>query len=133
MKRRIFIAVFLCLSFLVSGGMSLATKSPISPQPAPWEVCTGWPYMPHPDWPDCVYNDECICWLRPSKLASPLEPSPTPQAASTPVSALPTPQPQIASTATSEGATSPTQSNILACIVASRWWGFDISICTGGY
>lgn len=119
MKYRIVLSIILLVVLLTGGALpGLSFTSPL----VGLELCEGWPYMPHPDWPNCEYFEECLCWMRPVD-----EPPISPLA--TPVS-IDRDGPEVEE---QKRTTTPEQSRALACLVASRWWGFDDSICTGGY
>lgn len=109
MRLRIAIILLLFAVLLVSGSLA---ASPLTSPLDDLELCTGWPYMPHPDWPECSYYDECICWMQPID-ESPISPLATPMHYDRPEKEKPK-------------HTTPEQSRALACLVASRWYGIDL-------
>lgn len=113
MKKRVILSVGLIALMLLSGaGIAGALTSPL----VSWEVCEGWTEMPDPNFADCEYFDDCLCYMRPVD-----EPPVSPLA--TPVS-IDHDRPEAAK---QKHTTTPEQSQALACLVASRWYGMNFN------
>lgn len=118
MKCRVLIATVLIAAILF---LPADAHSPIFTSPLDdLELCTGWPYMPHPDYPECEYFDECICWMKPVDVKPIMSP-------------LATVTHDGPETIEPKEAATYEQLYGWACFIAARWWGFDDSICTGDY
>lgn len=115
MKPRIIIALLLIVCLFVSGPLAAA---PLTSPLDSLELCTGWPYMPHPDWSECEYYEKCICWMQ---LVD--EPPVSPLAIPAQVDRD---RPEEKS---SKYTTTPEQSQALACFIAQLRYHFPRSLC----
>lgn len=115
MRLRIAIVLLLIAVLLVTGPLA---ATPLTSPLDGLELCVGWPYMPHPDWPNCEYREECLCWMQPVDKP-PVSPLATP-------ASIDRDGPE---TEEQKHTTTPEQSRALACFIAQLRYHFSRSLC----
>lgn len=105
----VLIALFVGSSISNASQLSLLEESPVYPYPG--ECLADWDEL------GCIYVEECLCYVSPLSLPSTSTDEPTSET-----------NPFLPQDSASN-------ENIIsyACFMAARWWGFDGSICIGGY